>query len=120
MCIRDSIKEALERALALNPRLQEAYFGIGLYHYYAGVAPAAAKMLRWLLLLPGGDRELGLREMLRARDGSQLLRDEADYQLHILYVWYEKRPEEALAIVRRLRASHAHNPVFAQAAAEIE
>ena len=26
------------------------------------------KMLRWLLLLPGGDREQGLREMLRARD----------------------------------------------------
>src|SRR6185369_6621654 len=50
------IKEALERALALDPRLQEAYFGIGLYHYYADVAPAAAKMLRWLLLLPGGDK----------------------------------------------------------------
>jgi hypothetical protein len=33
------IKEALERALALDPRLQEAYFGIGLYHYYADVAP---------------------------------------------------------------------------------
>jgi hypothetical protein len=58
--------------------------------------------------------------MLRARDGAQLLRDEADYQLHTLYVWYEKRPEEALAIVRRLQARHPHNPVFAQAAAEIE
>jgi len=114
------IKDALERALELDPGMQDAYFGIGLYHYYAGVAPVAAKMLRWLLLLPGGDRELGLREMLRARDGSQLLRDEADYQLHTLYVWYEKRPEEALGIVRRLAASHAHNPVFAQAAAEIE
>jgi predicted Zn-dependent protease len=77
-------------------------------------------MLRWLLLLPGGDREAGLREMLRARDGARLLRDEADFQLHTLYVWYEKRPEEALAIVRRLQERHPHNPVFAQAAAEIE
>ena len=114
------IKDALEQALTLDPSMQDAYFGIGLYHYYADVAPVAAKMLRWLLLLPGGDRELGLREMLRARDGAQLLRDEADYQLHILYVWYEKRPEEALLIARRLQASHPHNPVFAQAAAEIE
>jgi len=114
------IKEALEGALELDPGMQDAYFGIGLYHYYAGVAPVAAKMLRWLLLLPGGDRERGLREMRRARDGAQLLRDEADYQLHTVYVWYEKRPEEALAIVRRLQASHPHNPVFAQAAAEIE
>jgi hypothetical protein len=53
------IKEALERALTLDPRLQEAYFGIGLYHYYADVAPTAAKMLRWLLLLPGGDKAQG-------------------------------------------------------------
>lgn len=114
------IKDALERALTLDPDMQDAYFGIGLYHYYADVAPVAARMLRWLLLLPGGDRQAGLREMWRARDGAQLLRDEADYQLHTLYVWYEKRPEEALAIVRRLQARHPHNPVFAQAAAEIE
>jgi tetratricopeptide (TPR) repeat protein len=114
------IKDALERALALDPGLQDAYFGIGLYHYYADVAPVAARMLRWLLLLPGGDRAAGLREMLRARDGAQILRDEADYQLHTLYVWYEKRPEDALAIVRRLQERHPHNPLFAQAAAEIE
>jgi tetratricopeptide (TPR) repeat protein len=114
------IKEALERALALDPSMQDAWFGIGLYHYYAGVAPAVARMFRWLLLLPGGDRQAGLREMLRARDGAVLLRDEADYQLQTLYVWYEKKPEEALAIVKRLQARHPHNPVFAQAAAEIE
>ena len=30
---------------------------IGLYKYYADVAPAAAKVLRFLLLLPGGDRD---------------------------------------------------------------
>jgi tetratricopeptide (TPR) repeat protein len=114
------IKDALERALALDPTLQDAYFGIGLYRYYADVAPVAARMLRWLLLLPGGDREAGLREMLRARDGAHLLRDEADYQLQTLYVWYEKRPEEALAIARRLQERHPHNPVFAQTVAEIE
>ena len=114
------IKDALERALALDPGMQDAWFGIGLYHYYAGVASVAARMFRWLLLLPGGDREAGLREMLRARDGAVLLRDEADYQLQTLYVWYEKKPEEALAIVKRLQARHPHNPVFAQTAAEIE
>ena len=31
----------------------------GMYRYYADVAPAAAKVLRFLLLLPGGDREGG-------------------------------------------------------------
>ena len=51
------IKEALERAIALDPDLDDAYFGIGMYRYYADVAPAAAKILRFLLLLPGGDRD---------------------------------------------------------------
>jgi tetratricopeptide (TPR) repeat protein len=114
------IKDALERALALDRDLQDAYFGIGLYHYYADVAPAAARMLRWLLLLPGGDREEGLREMLRARSGGQILRSEADYQLLSVYLWYEKQPERALALARGLHERHPHNPLFAQAVADVE
>ena len=47
--------------------LDDAYFGIGLYQYYADVAPAAAKVLRFLLMLPGGDKTEGLARMQRAR-----------------------------------------------------
>src|SRR5262249_44645757 len=45
------IKQALERAIALDPGLEDAYFGIGLYQYYADVVPGAAKVLLFLLLL---------------------------------------------------------------------
>lgn len=114
------IKDALERALALDPSLQDAYFGIGLYHYYADVAPPAARLLRWLLLLPGGDREQGMEEMQRTRTGGQLLRGEADYQLHVLYLWYEKQPERALELLRDLRDRYPHNPLFLQLIAGIE
>src|SRR5678816_190042 len=114
------IKEALERALALDPALQDAYFGIGLYHYYAAVAPAAARMLRWLLLLPGGDRDEGLAEMQRARNGGQLLRSEADYQLHLVYLWYEKQAPRALELLTALAERYPHNPHFPQQIAEIE
>jgi tetratricopeptide (TPR) repeat protein len=114
------IKEALEQALMLEPGLQDAWFGIGLYHYYADVAPAAAKIVRFLLLLPGGDKTAGLREMLRARDGGQLLRDEADYQLHLVYLWYEKQPGRALDLVRGLRDRHPRNPHFPEVIAQIE
>ena len=78
------IKQALEQSLELDPALDDAYFGIGMYKYYADVAPTAAKILRFLLLLPGGDRDEGLREMLRARTRGRLLQGEADYQLHII------------------------------------
>ena len=114
------IKEALEQALMLDAGLQDAWFGIGLYHYYADVAPAAARILRFLLLLPGGDKVAGMQEMLRARNGGQLLRDEADYQLHLIDLWYEKQPQRALDLVRGLRDRHPRNPHFAEVIAEIE
>jgi tetratricopeptide (TPR) repeat protein len=114
------IKDSLERALALDPGMQDAYFGIGLYHYYADIAPTAAKMLRWLLLLPGGDRVQGMQEMLRARDNGQLLRSEADYQLHVIDLWYEKKPERALQLLAGLRQRHPRNPHFVQLTAEIQ
>lgn len=114
------IKESLERALALDPALQDAWFGIGLYHYYAGVAPAALKLLRFLLLLPGGDRREGLAEMNRARAGGQLLRGEADYQLHWIYVWYEEQPARARELIRELDARYPTNPLFLQRLADIE
>jgi len=114
------IKESLERALALDPRLQEAYFGIGLYHYYADVAPTAAKMLRWLLLLPGGDKAQGMQEMMRAREHAELFGDEADYQLHVIYLWYEKQPQRALALLMNLRDRHPRNPLFPQLIAQVQ
>jgi hypothetical protein len=113
------IRAALERALQLDPTLNDAYFGIGLYHYYAAVAPTGAKILRWLLFLPGGDRVMGLREMLQARDKGELLRGEADFQLHIVYLWYEHKTSEALNLLERLDARYSHNPLFLQLIAEI-
>lgn len=114
------IKDALERCLALDPGLQDAYFGIGLYHYYADIAPAALKLLRWMLFLPGGNRAQGLREMVRARDRGELLRGEADFQLHLIYIWYEQNPDEALRLLEGLHARYPHNPLFLQSIAEVQ
>lgn len=114
------IKIALEHALERDPELQDAYFGIGLYHYYAAVAPPAAKLLRWLLLLPGGSRETGLEEMQRARTRGQLLRGEADYQLQILYRWYEQQPERAIELLEGLHRRYPHNPHFPEVIAQTE
>jgi tetratricopeptide (TPR) repeat protein len=107
------IHDALQRAVKLEPDLHDAYFGLGLYHYYAAIAPTAARMLRWLLLLPGGDRVQGLSEMVRTQNLGQLLRGEADYQLHLIYLWYERQQAPALRLAETLRARYPHNPVFA-------
>jgi hypothetical protein len=106
------IKDALEQALALDPTLADANLGIGLYHYYAGVAPLYAKLLRWMLWLPGGDREAGLKQILAARDHGVLLAGEADFQLAQIYQWYENRARDALALYESLDARFPENPVF--------
>ncbi len=114
------VKDALERALALDPSLQDAYFGIGLYRYYADIVPAALKFFRWMLLLPGGNRVEGLQQMQRARDRGELLRGEADFQLAWIYLWYEQKADEALALLDGLRTTYPHNPLFVQSIAEVQ
>jgi hypothetical protein len=112
------VKDALEHALKLDPGLEDGYFGIGLYHYYAAVAPAYAKFLRWLLLLPGGERATGLQEIQRSRERGQLLRGEADFQLAQIHLWYENRPRDALALFASLDARYSANPVFLERIAD--
>jgi hypothetical protein len=113
------IKESLEKALALDPSMHDAEFGIGMYRYYAGVAPAIFKFLRFLLLLPGGDREGGLEQLERASRLGLLVRGEAQYQIQVLYIWYEHKSKEALALIRGLQERYPHNLLFRHVEAEI-
>ena len=114
------IKVSLERAIALDPDLDDAYFGLGLYQYYADVAPAAAKMLRFLLMLPGGDKAEGMARMQRARARGTLLQGEADYQLQILYLWYERRADLAVNLLDSLQDRYPGNPLFPAQLADVQ
>ncbi len=113
------IRDALEHALQLNPDLVDAHLGLGLYRYYADVAPLYAKFLRWLLWLPGGDRVKGLQEVVVAREHSEMLSGEADFQLQQIYLWYENRPKDALALLESLDARYPNNPLFLERIAEV-
>jgi len=106
------IKHSLEKALALDPGLDDANAGLGLYQYYADVAPSVLKVLRWFLGLPGGDRVQGLAQLRQARARGVLLRSEAAYQLHFVDLWYEHDNGEALELLAELRARHPRNPMF--------
>lgn len=114
------IKQSLERAIALDPGLEDAYFGIGLYQYYADVAPTAAKILRFLLLLPGGDRAEGLAQMQRTRTNGRLLQGEADVQLQIIYLWYERRADLAAGLLDGLHDRYPRNPAFLAQLADVQ
>ena len=93
-------------------RPHDANFGIGLYRYYADVAPAVLKVLRWFLGLPGGDRARASRRCCGRATRGVLLQAEAAYQLHLVDLWYEHNNGEALELLDELRARHPHNPLF--------
>lgn len=112
--IRDGkrIKTALEKSLVLDPALHDAHFGIGLYRYYADMAPAILKFLRWLFFLPGGDKAGGMQQMIRTRDTGLLMRTEATYQIYQVDIWYENQIDHARSMLEELRGRHPHNPLF--------
>ena len=72
------------------------------------------------MFLPGGDRAGGLKEMEQTRSKGILLRGEADYQLHLIYLWYEKQATTALRLIDGLHTRYPANPVFFLRLAEIQ
>jgi predicted Zn-dependent protease len=95
-----------------EPGSQDVNFGLGLYDYYADVLPKYARLLRWLARIPGGDRERGLTEIERARDGSVLHRTEAQAQLYEIYAFWEEDPERALDEIQALQRRHPGWPLW--------
>jgi tetratricopeptide (TPR) repeat protein len=114
------IHDSLQLAIKMDPSLGDAYFGLGLYHYYAAIAPRAARILSMLMFLPGGDRAGGLREMEQTRSKGMLLRGEADYQLHLIYLWYERQQTTALRLIEGLRTRYPYNPIFYLRLADVQ
>jgi tetratricopeptide (TPR) repeat protein len=114
------IHDGLQTAIRLDASLGDPYFGLGLYHYYAAIAPRAARILSMLLFLPGGDRAGGLREMEQTRSRGMLLRGEADYQLHLIYLWYERQHATALRLIEGLQTRYPNNPVFYLRLADVQ
>jgi tetratricopeptide (TPR) repeat protein len=58
--------------------------------------------------------------MLQARQRGVLLRGEADYQLHLIYLWYEQQPTRALELLHDLDARYPTNPIFIRRIGEVE
>ena len=115
------IKESLERALALDPAMADAYFGIGLYHYYADVAPAALQDAAVAAAAAGRRSRGGLEEMLRARDRRSAARAAKPTTSCTSSTSGTRSSRSARSSCSTdLRERHPRNPHFPQAAAEIQ
>jgi tetratricopeptide (TPR) repeat protein len=100
-------------ALKLDPNLNDAWFGVGLYNYFVDTLPTYVKMLRFLILLPGGDRVEGLRQMRVAMDKGQLVPAEAKFHLAKNYSRaIDRQYATSLEMFRQMQRQYPHNPLW--------
>lgn len=105
-------REHYERALVLDPSLADAYLGLGLYNYYVDTLSTMARVLRFMMGIPGGSKEDGIRQLHLAMLYGQLTPAVARFYLAMNLHNYDQRYEEALQVLRPLVEEYPQNPLF--------
>jgi len=105
-------REHLLRAIALDPSLADADFGLGLYNYYADTLSAIARMLRFFMGIPGGNKQDGIRQLEHAIAEGTLTSSEARFYLAISLHNYDQKYRQALEIAAPLLEKYPSNPLF--------
>ncbi|MGH9401926.1 MAG: tetratricopeptide repeat protein [Terriglobia bacterium] len=107
------MRSLLLTALQLDPKLTDAYAGIGLYNYFVDTLPAIVKMLRFLIGLPGGNRAFGIEQMQKAAQSGDFTRAEAKFYLAKDYTRRnEMQFSKALDLFQQLASEYPKNPLW--------
>jgi hypothetical protein len=113
-------RKHLLRCLELDPQMADAYLGLGLYNYYVDTLSAMAKVLRFFMGIPGGDKRLGLRQLEIASTKGELTQLESRFNMARNLRNYDfdyARAEEAAA---PLLTEYPRNCIFLLEAGDIE
>jgi len=106
-----SLREAhrrFEEAVKLDPKLVDAYYGIGLYNYALGRLPVLLKPVVGIVL-PPGDAAHGLQDLERVAEHGTYLKMTARVALLHLYASREDKYAEALRLGRDLLSRYPGN-----------
>jgi tetratricopeptide (TPR) repeat protein len=105
-------REHLLRAKAMNADLADADFGLGLYNYYIDTLSAAARVLRFFMGIPGGNKKEGIRQLQHAIEEGVLVPPEARFYLAINLHNYDQQYDRALEIISPLAEKYPSNALF--------
>ncbi len=104
----------LEKSLELDPTYYDAYFGLGIYQYYAGTLPSVIKILAKIVAIKGNPDE-GVKQLNLAREKAMFTADSSKLILiEIQNVRDSKyyNPQKSLEYIRQLRAKYPNNPLM--------
>jgi hypothetical protein len=100
------------RALELDPDNADATAILGLYNYYIDTLSSIAKMLRFFMGIPGGNKEDGIKQMRVGMDKAAFLATDTRFYLAKNLRTYDQHYEEAVQVAEPLASRYPHNPVF--------
>ncbi len=104
----------LEKSLQLDPTYYDAFFGLGIYEYFAGTLPSVIKVLAKVVAIKGNPKK-GVNFLNVAREKAHFTSDSA--KLILIEVQNTRgskyyAPEKSLEFIRQLRAKFPHNPLM--------
>ncbi len=113
-------RKHLLRCLELDPNMADAYLGLGLYNYYVDTLSAMAKVLRFFMGIPGGDKREGLRQLEIASTKGELTPLEARFNMAKSLRNYDFDYARAEKAAAPLVSEYPHNCIFLLQAGDIE
>lgn len=105
-------KEYMEKVLEIDPNQYDALYSLGMYNYLAGALPGYAKVLKFFLFLPSGNKEEGLSQLKIAGQKSNYFGAVSQLLLARFYADHEEQPAEAIRIVQTFHTNHPDNAWF--------
>jgi len=105
-------REHFLTALAKDPSLADAETGLGLYNYYVDTLSAAARIVRFFMGVPGGNKEEGIRQLNRGIHEGQLTPAVARFYLALNLENYDQRYQDALQALTPLAEKYPKNPIY--------
>jgi hypothetical protein len=100
------------RCLELDPDMTDAYTGIGLYNYYVDTLSSIAKVLRFFMGIPGGDKKEGIRQLEIAALRGTVTRAGARFYLAKNLRTYDLDYARSIEVMTPLVAEFPKNPIF--------
>ena len=113
-------RKHLLRCLELDPDMADAYLGLGLYNYYVDTLSALAKILRFFMGIPGGDKREGLRQLETASTKGELTQMEARFNMAKNLRNYDHDYSRAQQAAEPLTTAYPGNCIFLMLAGDIE
>jgi tetratricopeptide (TPR) repeat protein len=113
-------RKHLLRCLELDPQMADAYLGLGLYNYYVDTLSAMAKVLRFFMGIPGGDKKVGLHQLEIASTKGELTQVEARFNMARSLRNYDFDYARAEKAAAPLVAEYPENCIFLLLAGDIE